>query len=271
MDEPRFVESAQGVHTVLSPGSCQTARLWPPTKACWSSTHPTRARSPRRSRPTRGVSRLSRFAGSSAATTTATISCISAPSRRRPSSSVTLVTVTTLLSSARASAPTSAATAPSYARVRQRAHRPTKPHLLGRPDALFGRSRGCAWAPRPRPHHRRYGLWLPAERLAVVADLLFAASSRRPQRPPGRLDRRAGRLADRGPRHRRARPRADQRTRRDLGAMRDYLTAVRDAVRPYARDGLPLDRALAEVHLHGYDAWPHPEHLAQAVERATPN
>jgi cyclase len=124
------------------------------------------------------------------------------------------------------------------------------------------------WHPGPAHTTGDTVLFLPTERLAVVADLLFAGVF-----PVARSAHLGGWIAALDalqamdldtvvPGH------GPISTRRDLGAMRDYLMAVRDAVLPYAHNGLPLERALAEVRLDGYDAWPHPERLAQAVERA---
>jgi cyclase len=124
------------------------------------------------------------------------------------------------------------------------------------------------WHPGPAHTTGDTVLFLPAERLAVVADLLFNGVF-----PVARSAHLGGWIAALDtlqamdldtvvPGH------GAISTRRELGAMREYLAAVRDAVIPYAREGLPLERALAEIHLDGYAAWPYPERLAQAVERA---
>jgi cyclase len=123
------------------------------------------------------------------------------------------------------------------------------------------------WHPGPAHTTGDTVLFLPAERLAVVADLLFSGVF-----PVARsadlvgwiaaLDALQGMDLDTVvPGH------GPISTRRELGAMREYLTAVWDAVTPYAREGLPLDRALAEIRLDGYGAWAHPERLGQAIER----
>ncbi len=124
------------------------------------------------------------------------------------------------------------------------------------------------WHPGPAHTTGDTVLFLPAERLAVVADLLFTrvfpvARSANLQGWIAALDHlQAMELDTVVPGH------GPISTRQELGAMRDYLAAVRDAVIPYVRDGLPLDRALAEIRLDGYGDWPHPERLAQAIERA---
>jgi cyclase len=124
------------------------------------------------------------------------------------------------------------------------------------------------WHPGPAHTSGDTVLFLPAERLAVVADLLFTRVF-----PVARSAHLGGWIAALDelqamdletvvPGH------GPISTRQDLGAMRDYLAAVREAVLPYTRAGLPLERALAEIRLDGYGDWPHPERLAQVVERA---
>jgi cyclase len=124
------------------------------------------------------------------------------------------------------------------------------------------------WHPGPAHTTGDTVVFLPSERLAVVADLLFSgvfpvARSAHLGGWIAALDQLRGMDLDTVvPGH------GPISTRQELGAMRDYLAAVRDAVAPYARACLPLDRALAEVRLDQYGAWPHPERLAQAIERA---
>ncbi|HEY7060238.1 MAG TPA: MBL fold metallo-hydrolase [Chloroflexota bacterium] len=124
------------------------------------------------------------------------------------------------------------------------------------------------WHPGPAHTTGDTVLFLPAERLAVVADLLFSGVF-----PIARSADLGGWIAALDalqampldtvvPGH------GPISTRRELASMRVYLAAVRDAVLPYARDGLPLNRALAEIRLDQYAAWANPERLVQAIERA---
>jgi cyclase len=123
------------------------------------------------------------------------------------------------------------------------------------------------WHPGPAHTAGDTVLFLPAERLAVVADLLFNGVH-----PVARnasiggwiaaLDALRGMdLATVVPGH------GPIASRRELGVMRDYLLALREAVQPYARSGAPLERALAEIRLEAYAAWPGAERLGPAIER----
>jgi cyclase len=124
------------------------------------------------------------------------------------------------------------------------------------------------WHPGPAHTSGDTVVFLPGERLAVVADLLFSGSF-----PIARSADLAGWIAALDelqameldtivPGH------GPISTRRELGEMRDYLVAVREAVRPYAEAGAPLQRALAEIRLDRYASWVHPDRVPQAIERA---
>jgi cyclase len=124
------------------------------------------------------------------------------------------------------------------------------------------------WHPGPAHTSGDTVVLLPAQRLAVVADLLFSgvfpvARSAHLGGWIAALDRLQGMdLETVVPGH------GPISTRRELGEMRAYLSAVREAVQPYARAGRPLAEALADVRLDEFAAWTYPERLAQAVERA---
>jgi cyclase len=124
------------------------------------------------------------------------------------------------------------------------------------------------WHPGPAHTEGDTVLFLPEQRLAVVADLLFNGIH-----PVARNGYISGWIAALSalqamdletivPGH------GSIASRHELGVMRDYLLALRDAVRPYVRGGAPLEQALAEIRLEPYTAWPDAERLAWAVERA---
>ncbi len=124
------------------------------------------------------------------------------------------------------------------------------------------------WHPGPAHTAGDTVLFLPAERLAVVADLLFNG-----MHPVARSGYLGGWIAALShlqamdvdtvvPGH------GSIASRRELGVMREYLLALRDAVLPYARAGLPVEQAIAEIRLEAYAAWPNPERLGPSIERA---
>jgi cyclase len=109
---------------------------------------------------------------------------------------------------------------------------------------------------------------LPAERLAVVADLLFVGML-----PVARSAHLGGWVAalkrlEALPLETIVPGHGPVSTRHDLADMRCYLDAVRAAVQPYAASGAPVERALAEIDLAPYTTWPNPERIRAAIERA---
>ena len=135
----------------------------------------------------------------------------------------------------------------------------------------------CTWAIGRSPPSGTRGpartegdtvLFLPEQRLAIVGDLLFNGIH-----PVARSGYIAGWIAALS-----ALQAMDLETvvpghgpiasRHELGVMRDYLLAVRDAVRPYVRGGAPLEQALAEIRLEPYAALTDAERLGWAIERA---
>lgn len=138
-------------------------------------------------------------------------------------------------------------------------------------DALtfhFGDRDVRLWHPGPAHTSGDTVVFLPAERLAVVADLLFTgcfpvARSASVSGWIGALEQLQTMPLDTiVPGH------GPISTRGDLGSMRDYLVAVREAVRPYAEAGTPLARVLAELPLDQYPSWVYPERISQAIEGA---
>lgn len=124
------------------------------------------------------------------------------------------------------------------------------------------------WHPGPAHTSGDTIVELPAERLAVVADLLFngvlpvarsadlggwiAALARLESMPLETI------VPGHGP----------VGTRAELAAMRGFLEAVCAAVRPCVEAGAPLEEALAAIDCMPWRDWAHPERLRPAIERA---
>lgn len=124
------------------------------------------------------------------------------------------------------------------------------------------------WYPGPAHTSGDTIVELPSERLAVVADILSTGVL-----PVARSADLAGWIAalerlEHLPLDTIVPGHGPISSRRDLATMRGYLEAVRAAVRPYALAGAPLERALAEIDLAPYTSWPHPERIHAAIERA---
>jgi cyclase len=124
------------------------------------------------------------------------------------------------------------------------------------------------WHPGPAHTSGDTIIELPAERLAVVADLLFNGML-----PVARSADLAGWIAalerlEAMPLETIVPGHGPVSTRRDLVTMRGYLEAVCAAVRPYVAAGVPLERVLAEIDLAPYTTWPRQERLQAAIERA---